>query len=233
VIASTGNTNFSRSILFGAVPFTHTGLRAIYALSDMVSLTAGVNNGWDQLTDQNKGKTVELGATITPIKPLTIAASVYSGKERTQSTPVLDGTRSSANVVVTYTITEPLSVGVEYLTVTQKNVPTGTGTVNAKYNGWAGYFTYMITPQWRAALRGEAFNDKNAFHFATFDPTTGAAMPTKYKEGTLTLSYLPNSSFEVRGEVRRDTANNQVFVDFDGSTKKSLTTFALQGLYKF
>src|SRR3979490_925952 len=57
VIASTGNTNISRSVLFGAVPFTHTGVRATWALSDTVSLIAGVNNGWDQLTDANKGKT--------------------------------------------------------------------------------------------------------------------------------------------------------------------------------
>src|SRR5581483_2493446 len=45
VIASTGNTNFSRSILFGSVPFTHTGLRATYAMSDAVSLLVGLNNG--------------------------------------------------------------------------------------------------------------------------------------------------------------------------------------------
>src|SRR6267378_3762626 len=33
VIASPGNMNFSRSMLFGAVPFTHTGVRAGYAVS--------------------------------------------------------------------------------------------------------------------------------------------------------------------------------------------------------
>src|SRR5882762_7075018 len=31
VIASPGNTNISRSILFGAIPFTHTGVRATWA----------------------------------------------------------------------------------------------------------------------------------------------------------------------------------------------------------
>src|SRR2546430_13921882 len=46
-VASTGNTNISPSILFGAIPFTHTGVRATWAVSDTVSLIAGVNNGWD------------------------------------------------------------------------------------------------------------------------------------------------------------------------------------------
>src|SRR6267143_6723810 len=81
VIASPGNMNFTRSMLFGAVPFTHTGVRAGYAMSDIVTLYGGMNNGWDQLNDANKGKTLELGASITPIKPLTINVTGYFGQE--------------------------------------------------------------------------------------------------------------------------------------------------------
>ena len=221
VIASTGNTNFSRSILFGAVPFTHTGLRATWALSDTVSLMAGVNNGWDQLTDQNKGKTVELGATLNPIKPLTITVSGMSGKEVTTATT--DGTRTSLNAVASYTIIDPLSVGLEVLSVSQDNVG-GVGT-KQKYSGEAVYVTYMVTPKLRGVLRVESFNDKDGFHFATAG--------TKYKEGTVTVSYLANDSFEARVEVRRDQATNAVFTDSTGATSKTLMTGALQGLYKF
>src|SRR5229473_4961795 len=81
VIWSPSNNNFSHSILFGAIPFTHTGVRGTYAPNDKVSLIAGVNNGWDQLQDANKGKTLELGTIITPIKPLTITGSYYGGQE--------------------------------------------------------------------------------------------------------------------------------------------------------
>src|SRR3989475_12397713 len=107
VIWSPTNPNISRSILFGAIPFTHTGLRATWAVSATVSLIAGVNNGWDQLTDANKGKTAELGATLNPIKPLSITVSGYSGKEGLAPN---EGTRSSLNAVASYTIIDPLSV---------------------------------------------------------------------------------------------------------------------------
>src|SRR6267143_1758849 len=121
VIASPGNNNVSRSILFGAIPFTHTGVRATWAVTDTVSLIAGVNNGWDQLTDSNKAKTAELGVTLNPIKPLTITVSGYSGKETvplaTPGSP--DGTRTSINAVVSYQIIDPLSVGAEILNVSQ------------------------------------------------------------------------------------------------------------------
>src|SRR6266436_2326603 len=81
VIWSPSNPNISRSILFGAIPFTHTGVRGTWALNDQVSFYAGLNNGWDQLTDANRAKTVELGASLNPVKPLAITVSDYYGKE--------------------------------------------------------------------------------------------------------------------------------------------------------
>jgi hypothetical protein len=232
VIASTGNTNISRSILFGAVPFTHTGVRATWALSDTVGLIAGVNNGWDQLTDSNKGKTVELGATLNPIKPLNIALSAYSGKENfTPFGSVLaepDGTRTSVNAVVSYAIIDPLSVGVEFLQVSQDNMVSlvDASTIKGKYSGVAGYVTYMFTPKYRGVLRVESFNDKDGARFNT-------VANTKYKEATATFSYLASDSFEARAEVRSDQGKEAIFTDSAGVTSKSQMSFALQGLYKF
>src|SRR5882762_10231397 len=140
VIWTPTNVNASHSILFGAIPFTHTGVRATWAVTDTVSLSAGVNNGWDQLTDSNKAKTAELGVTLNPIKPLTIVVSGYSGKETvpftTPGSP--EGTRTSVNAVVSYTIIDPLSVGAEILDVSQ-DIPGAGGTTKAKYNGAALY----------------------------------------------------------------------------------------------
>ncbi|TMH80303.1 MAG: porin [Betaproteobacteria bacterium] len=232
VIASPSNMNFSRSMLFGAIPFTHTGVRAGYAVSDKVTLYGGINNGWDQLTDANKGKTVELGASIVPIKPLTINVTAYSGKESAVApgTPVAgvaQDTRNLLNVVATWTISNSMSAGGEILYVSQDR-PTGSA---AKYNGLAGYFAYNFSRQWRIAARAELFDDKNNFHFG---PNNQAAnTEVKYKEVTGTLAYLPNSSVELRGEIRADNADKGVFINSDNTTAKSLLTLGFQGLYKF
>lgn len=226
VIASSGNTTFSRSILFGAVPFTHTGLRATFAPNDKVSIIAGVNNGWDQIQDENKGKTAELGVILTPIKPLSITVSDYSGKETDIFFGTFDGTRNSLDAVVSWAVTDALSLGFEYLDVSQQHFTSATATdITAKYSGYAGYATLMMGPKWRGVVRLESFDDKDGFHFGT--PST------KYKEYTLDLSYLPADSYELRGEVRSDHADNPVFTQFDGTTSKDLMTFALQGIYKF
>jgi hypothetical protein len=239
VIASPGNANISRSILFGSVPFTHTGLRATFALGDTVNLIAGLNNGWDQLTDSNKGKTVELGATFAPIKPLSIAVSAYSGKENTTLAlaPLAgaDGTRTSVNAVVSYAIIDPLSVGVELLQVQQDNVVSTSGTIKGKYSGFAGYVSYTIIPMLKATLRVESVTDKDGVKFGlpvdTSDPNASPAK--KFTEGTVTVAYLPSDAFELRAEVRQDQGDNKAFVDSKGQFSKSLMTMALQGLYKF
>ncbi len=222
VIWSPSNANVSRSILFGAIPFTHTGVRATWAVTDTVSLIGGVNNGWDQLTDQNRGKTLELGATLNPIKPLNIAISGYSGQEPAGTG---NGTRTSINAVGSYNITDAISVGAELLNVTQDVPGAGGATTSQKYTGVAGYGSYMFTRKIRGALRLENFDDKDGLHFGV--------PGTKYREVTATGAYLASDSFEARAELRRDQGTNAVFRDFDGTTSKTLTTIALQGLYKF
>src|SRR5882672_7903260 len=101
VIASTGNTTYSRSILFGAIPFTHTGVRASYAPSDTFTLYGGLNNGWDQLTDANRQKTLEIGATFNPVKSLTLTASGYFGSEPAGTS---NGERDLIDVVANFIV---------------------------------------------------------------------------------------------------------------------------------
>src|SRR5256885_1430415 len=228
-IWSPSNNNFSRSILFGAIPFTHTGVRAGYAMSNTVTLYGGINNGWDQLTDANKGKTLELGASIIPIKPLTINVTGYFGQESTAPKgapgPGAQDQRQLLNVVATYTINNRMSAGGEVLSVSQDRA-----AGSAKYNGLAGYFTYNLNRERRLAARAEMFDDKNGFHFSPAGFTTS---DTKYNEITATLAYLPNSSVELRGEIRGERANNAVFINSDGTTAKSMQSLGFQGIYKF
>jgi len=229
VIASTGNTTISRSMLFGSVPFTHTGFRATWAATDTLNLIAGVNNGWDQLTDNTRTKTAELGMTWVPIKPLSIALSGYSGKEL--STGGGEGSRTSIDAVVSYTIIDPLSLGLEYLTVSQENMNLASGAVGkGTFQGYALYLTYLPTPKLRGVFRYEAIDDKDGIRF-----TSAAPVENKYAEFTLTFSYLASDSFEARAEVRQDKADKDAFFKY-GSTaadSKSMSSLALQALYKF
>ncbi len=241
VIASPSNTNYSRSILFGyAVPFTHTGVRATYAATDTVSLIAGVNNGWDQVSDMNSDKTVELGFTVAPSKMFSLAGVYYGGKELAGGVAALpaqttNGNRQLFDLVATLNATDQLTFILNYDNGSQgnANVPgfsDADGASTAKWDGLAAYVNYQFNDKWRASLRSEYMNDKDGYKLPTAAlATTGQ----RWSESTLTLAYMPAPSFEVRGEVRGDSSNQAVFLNSDGTAKSNQTSFGLEALYKF
>ena len=226
VIKSDGDVNYSRSILFGyAIPFTHTGIRATYKMSDTLTLLGGVNQGWDAFEDPNHDKTVELGGTFTPSKALSFTASYYGGKERVSNYPKSDanGMRNLLDMVGTFNLSDQLSFVLNYDYGDQEAAGANGG--KAKWQGVAGYANYQVNEKWRVVLRGEYFDDKDGYR-------TGVIQ--KWKEGTLTVAYLPAKEWEVRAEARMDKSDRSAFLKSDGvSTTDKQHSFGLEILYKF
>ena len=67
VINSWENPNFSRSWTFGlAQAFTETGIRFTYPFASWATMAVGLVNGWDNIEDNNRGKTVTWNLNLTP-----------------------------------------------------------------------------------------------------------------------------------------------------------------------
>ena len=226
VIKSDADVNYSRSILFGyAIPFSHTGVRATWKVSDALSVIGGVNQGWDAVSDPNSDKTVELGATLAPSKEMSFVAVYYGGKELLANYPKSDvnGMRNLFDVVGTFTLSEQLTLILNYDYGTQDKAAFDGG--KAKWQGFAGYLNYQINDQWRVSLRGEYFDDKDGYR-------TGIIQ--KWKEGTVTLAWLPAKAWEIRGEFRTDKSDKDAFLKSDGvSARDTQRSFGLEVLYKF
>ncbi|HMI37442.1 MAG TPA: outer membrane beta-barrel protein [Steroidobacteraceae bacterium] len=230
VINPTGDVNYSRSILFGyAIPFAHTGIRATYAASDSLTLIIGVNNGWDQLKDQNSQKTVEVGVGFVPSKAFSLAAQGYSGVEQVYGVVGgVSGLRNLVDLVGTFNATDKMTFVLNYDYATQENVTSlvDGSSIKAKWSGLAGYLNYMLQDQWRLSLRGEYFEDSDGYK-------TGVIQ--KWKEATLTLAYLPSKSVEIRTEVRSDRSDESAFVESSaaGTTQKDQYSLGLEAIVKF
>jgi hypothetical protein len=227
VIAPTGNTNFSRSLLFFAEPLTHTGIRATYAATEAISFVGGVNNGWNYASlSSSSAKTAELGVAWTPSKAFALTAQAYVGKD-----PTFDAQRTLLDAVATYNATDALTFILSYDWGKQKQHPAGGRDLN--WQGAAFYTNYALSDQWRASLRLEYLNDKDGFVSGL------VGTPQKLKEGTLTFGYAPVKSFEVRLEARHDKSDKSTFVRKTTQDTTinpfadSQTGFALQGVYKF
>ena len=227
VIAPTGNTNFSRSLLFFAEPLTHTGIRATYAASDTLSLVAGVNNGWNYSSLSTSGsKTAELGVAWTPSKTFSLTAQAYVGKDAT-----FDAQRTLLDAVATYSATDALTFILSYDWGKQQQHAAGDPDLD--WNGAAFYTNYALNDQWRTSLRLEYLDDKDGFVSGL------VGTPQKLKEGTLTFGYAPVKSFELRIEARYDKSDKATFVRQINNIvnanplANSQTGVALQGVYKF
>jgi hypothetical protein len=225
VIAPTGDTNFSRSLLFFAEPLTHTGLRATYAISDQLSVIIGVNNGWNYTKVNYGSKTGELGVSLTPNKLFSLTAQLYAGKD-----PVYAAERTLLDTVATFTATPALSFVVSYDWGKQETTPaTPAGLTGGDWEGVAGYANYQLSSQWRVSVRAEYLDDKDGTTLVT-----GARQ--SLKEGTMTLGYDPVASFELRLEGRYDTSSESTFLK--SVTPVALfsddqTEVAVQGVYRF
>jgi len=245
VINPTGNTNFSRSLLFTwAEPLDHTGIRATYALSSTFSVIGGLNNGWNTTSTNYGSKTGEMGISWTPNKTFSLAAQSYVGKFGA-TVPGLDGVRALIDVVGTYNATSALTfiVNVDW---DHQDQAAGPDTAAASWYGVAGYANYQFNAQWRTSFRMEYLDDKDGFissQMASGLPYgafyTESLTGQHFWEGTLTFGYDPTANFELRLEGRYDTSQTDIFLRERalGATPAeladSLSQFAVQGVFKF
>lgn len=174
------NFNESRDFIFGfGIPFTHTGLRAQYTLNDKVGFTLGVNNGWDDVSDNNDGQSVEGQIALTANPNLSATITGMAGPEQVNHG---NSMRWVIDPIVTYhTPITGLQVIGEYLYGAEGSPvsatptwdshgnslygnpagPGGTVTLNkdVSWTAAAGYIVYDLNDNIEFATRGEWFRD--------------------------------------------------------------------------
>jgi len=174
------NFNISNSYIFGfGIPFTHTGLRGTYAFNSAVSMTLGVNNGWDDVSDNNSGASVEGELTLTPTANTSLVLNGIYGPEQVNHG---NSQRWAIDPIATWhTPIKGLQLVGEYLYADEGGPvsvvpaysshgngllvdPAGpNGTVNipnsVSWTAAAGYIVYDLTDNVEFATRGEWFRD--------------------------------------------------------------------------
>lgn len=220
--------NFSRSILYGyAEPFTVMGLRITCIINDTFTLIVGINNGWDNIRDTSRRKTIELSTTYTPNSLFSLAATLYSGgqraTDRTATGP--ESIRDLIDIVATLNATDKLTfiANYDYGNQTLATLPSG-NVAEAVWQGIAGYINYKFNDKWQTSLRGEIFSDRNGYR-------TGVAQC--WKEITLTLGFTPIKNLGLRAETRHDFSNVSSFVNKGRGSNNNQQSYGLEAYYRF
>jgi hypothetical protein len=214
VIESKDNFNYTRSLTFNwAIPFTHTGIRGTYNLSGgKVGFTLGLNNGWDNQVDDNFGKTLEAQVALTPVEWFSAYLNFYFGDERTDvALADEDEKRTLIDIVVVFQNFEQLKgfsaqLNIDIGSQDESGIAAGD---DAEWTGFSVAGRYQINDIWAGAARFSMLDDKEGFRIGNVVGGDGV----KYTEFTLTAEARPVKDLIVRGEVRFDMADEDVFLD--------------------
>ena len=207
VIETKDNWNYSRGVLFSyAIPYFHFGLRAKYAFNDKYALTGFLINGWNNVVDNNTGKTYGLSFGWNPNKKFGITQTYMAGPEENNFNHNL---RQLSDTVITYSPTAKLSFmvngdygrGDRYVTDTETNA----FSHPVYWTGVAGYVKYALANNTAVATRYEYYDDHDGYTFGTLTPT-------HVNEFTATFERLVAHHIISRFEYRRDMSNQPMFL---------------------
>ena len=152
-------------------------------------------NGWNNVVDNNQGKTVGFQAVLKPASKLSWTQNYMVGKE--QAGRNADAVRHLVDGTLTWDVSPKLSL--------MANYDYGMDRVNRarqRWQGFAGYGRFTATSKFKLVPRLEWFDDPQGF-------TTGAAQTLK--EGTLTAEITMAENTFLRGEYRYDWSDQRVF----------------------
>ena len=213
VIESKDDWNYSRGLLFTyAIPFYHFGLRAKYAFSDKYSLTAYVVNGWNNVVDNNTGKTFGLSFGWNPNKKVGFTETYMAGPEEANNNSNI---RQLWDNVITYSPTSKLSFIL--------NTDYGRGdrfftyTNPVWWSGVAGYVRYQFNDSYALSTRYEYYDDPSGYT-TWLTPSSSFPNPVgqHINEITETFERKIHGNFITRLEYRRDMASRPTL--FKGTT---------------
>jgi hypothetical protein len=213
VIETKDNWNYSRSLLFAlAIPYYHMGVRVNYSPSDKVTFGANISNGWNNVVENNSGKTGGFMFLYKPTSAVSWSANYMVGPETAGTN---DPIRNLFDTTLVYTASPKMSL--------MANYDYGKDG-DSSWQGFAGYLKYQANDWFAVIPRYEYYNDGDGF-------TTTLAQ--NVQEFTLTLEFKHKDGFLTRVEYRGDFSDEAFFHTDSDSLKKNQNVFTIGWVYSF
>ena len=217
------NWNYTRGILWAwNEPFSHVGAKISTPLTDTVSATFMLVNGFDNAWDQNSGKSYGAQISLAPTDRFNTTATWISGPENELTN---DGLLKNFSWNMYGGLHDRFEVmaNLDYISIAD---PMG---VSATSWGMGGYARVHLSDQVRLAYRIEFLDDSDA-------RSTGVEQ--NLRENTITFEVQPvkdDPRFLTRIEYRRDWSDVEFFgcSSCDGGFAMDQNTFTIGFMWVF
>ncbi len=236
VISPTGNFNYSTSYMFSYGPFSHTGLKADFVLSEKWSAMLAVMNPTD-FTENNPYDTYIIGAQLGYAADN--GSAFLNFRYGNEGEPGLVGPTFQVDLTTGWDVTEDFYLGINgtYLSTEDQGDEDASG-----FYGVALYPQYKTSEKFTLGLRGEYFSQYN-FGLTSIEggAIVGSATGIDDEGDGSVLALTLTGSYDVgnltfKPEFRFDSMTEdtfEVFTDNDGEGTDSLSSFVLGAVYKF
>jgi hypothetical protein len=245
VIDAPVNYHYSLSNLFNNGPFYHIGLKASYAFSDKAALMLGLVNNWDNLTDDNKQKSVIGQFFFKPLDTWSVYLNYIGGysddtylsylaQNGTISPIFTDYSRHLFDLTTNFQVTDKFYLGLNaaygfysFATKEQGDEELIKGSFNKTSPDWGGvaiYTNYAVSDVFGIGVRYEHFEDKNKVRYLqTVNNSLTITTPITLAAGKLV----------VKPELRIDTTPIKYYEDSAGEGTNSQQTLGVAFIYKY
>lgn len=212
------NRNYSMSYMFSYGPFSHTGIKADFALGNGNGIMVGVANPTDVTSPKWAGTKVG-NAQFSHVGDKFSVFVNYSGWFGAKNSAPTASAVNQFGVTATGKIADKFSIGYDGTIQLLKN------ELSDESNKWWGsalYFNFDPTEKLGLTLRTEYFADEK----------DAVKVGADIFEATLSASYKVGG-FILIPEIRYDNASQAVFAENDGTPKKNTVTALLAAIFSF
>lgn len=191
-------------------PFTETGVELDAKVNPHWDAELRVSNGWDQVTDVNRSKTVMARVGVTPDANTLVALTGYTGPEQPRNDA---NQRTGADLVASRKLTSATTAQLQ-LDYGQEDHATPNGG-QARWYAAGLWLAYDVAPIATLALRADYMNDRDG---ARTSGLLGLPVTDGLRVGglTATLNIRRWEHALLRPEVRFERASLPVFGSHTG-----------------
>jgi len=205
---------YGRGYLYTNGPYYHFGARMTKPLNEHFTVGLQLVNGWNNVEDNNSGKTLGV-TTAWTAKKISWANNYYSGPEKNDSNT---GWRNFYDTVLTLNPTEKSSFWVNF-DYGRENDAFGIKN-NATWVAVGVAGRYQTTKTTALAIRYENYDDRNGFITGQAQSLNSFTLTGEYKWATGLLSRLEyrrdwsDKPFFERGTLGHSTTQNTLTLGF-------------------
>jgi hypothetical protein len=220
------NKNYSMSYMFTNGPFSHTGLKADFALGGGTGLMVGVANPIDVTAPSNGKAPKTLLGQVSHVADKFALYLNYAGYFGAESSIPNASSLNQIGLTATATITDKFSLGYDGTVQLLKNEIIDEST---KWWGSALYLNYNASEKFGLALRGEYFGDKK-YGLKVADANGDGV---NVFEATLSGNYKVGN-FLLIPEFRIDNASSDLlYFKKNGDPTKTTASFLVAAVFSF